>query len=66
MIREGNLKSGSVGSVGSAGLLPGVDDFYSRLPETYLLESWYKPTARVTSCVRGWPTTEQQTLAFRG
>src|SRR5215208_2038559 len=40
MVHEGNLKSGSVGSVGSAELLPAVRDLYSRLPETYRLEPW--------------------------
>jgi hypothetical protein len=38
MIREGNLKSGSVGSVGSVEVLPAVRDHYSRLPETSYLE----------------------------
>jgi hypothetical protein len=40
MTREGNPKSGSVGSVGSAQLLPALRDLYSRRPETYLLEPW--------------------------
>ena len=40
MTRERNHKSGSVGSVGSAQLLPAIRDLYSRLPETYLLEPW--------------------------
>ena len=38
MIREWNLKSGSVGSVGSGRLLPAVRTLYSRLPETYHLK----------------------------
>jgi hypothetical protein len=38
MTRERNLKSGSVGSVGSAEFLPAARDLYSRLPETYPLE----------------------------
>jgi hypothetical protein len=40
MTRERNLKSGSVGSVGSAEFLPAARDLYSRLPETYPLEPW--------------------------
>jgi len=40
MTRERNHKSGSVGSVGSAQLLPAIRDLYSRLPETHLLEPW--------------------------
>jgi hypothetical protein len=40
MIREGNLKSGSVGLVGSAKLLPAVRGLYSKLPEIYHLEPW--------------------------
>ena len=40
MIREENLKSGSIGSVGSAGLLPALRDLYSKLPETYHLDPW--------------------------
>ena len=38
MVRVGNLKGGSVGSVGSAQLLPAVRDLYSRPPKTYLLK----------------------------
>jgi hypothetical protein len=40
MTREENQKKGSVGSVGSAQLLPAIRDLYSRLPESYLLEPW--------------------------
>jgi len=38
VVRVGNLKSGSVGSVGSALLLPAVRDLHSRPPKTYLLK----------------------------
>jgi hypothetical protein len=40
MTREGNLKSGSVGSVGSAELLLAIRDLYSRRPEYFLHEAW--------------------------
>ena len=40
MTRERTLKSGSVGSVGSAEFLPADHDLYSKLPETYPLEPW--------------------------
>ena len=40
MTSERNLKSGSVGSVGSAEFLPAIRDLYSRYPETYHLEPW--------------------------
>jgi hypothetical protein len=38
VVRVGNLKSGSVGSVGSAQLLPAIRDLDSRPPKTYLLK----------------------------
>jgi hypothetical protein len=40
MIRERNVKSRSVGSVGSAELLPPARDQRSRLPEINSLELW--------------------------
>jgi hypothetical protein len=38
MTRESNLKSGSVGSVGSAELLLAIRNLYSRHPEYFLHE----------------------------
>ena len=40
MTRESNLKSGSVGSVGSADLLPAIRELYSRRPEYFRHEPW--------------------------
>jgi hypothetical protein len=40
MTRESNLKSGSVGSVGSAELLLAIRNLYSRHPEYFLHEPW--------------------------
>jgi hypothetical protein len=40
MTRESNLKSGSVGSVGSAELLLAIRDLYSRHPEYFHHEPW--------------------------
>jgi hypothetical protein len=40
MTRESNLKSGSVGSVGSAKLLPAIRDLYSRHPEYFHHDPW--------------------------
>ena len=40
MTRESNLKSGSVGSVGSAELLLAIRDLYSRHPEYVHHEPW--------------------------
>jgi hypothetical protein len=40
MICEGNLKSGSVGSVGSAGLLPAVRELFSKRPEYFHHKPW--------------------------
>ena len=40
MTRKGNLKSGSVGSVGSAELLLAIRNLYSRHPEYFHHESW--------------------------
>jgi hypothetical protein len=40
MNHERKLKSGSVGSVGSAPLLPTIRDLYWKLPESYVLEPW--------------------------
>jgi hypothetical protein len=40
MTRGRDLKSGSVGSVGSAKLLPLVRELFSRLPEMRTLEAW--------------------------
>ena len=40
MTREKIGKSGSVGSVGSAQLLPTIRDLYSRHPEYVHLEPW--------------------------
>jgi hypothetical protein len=40
MTREGNLKSGSVGSVGSARLLPAVRELLSKRPEYFHHETW--------------------------
>jgi hypothetical protein len=40
MTREGNLKSGSVGSEGSAELLPAIRELYSRRPEYFHHEPW--------------------------
>jgi hypothetical protein len=40
MTREGNLKSGSVGSVGSAEFLLAIRDLYSRHPEYFHHEPW--------------------------
>jgi hypothetical protein len=40
MTREGNLKSGSVGSEGSAELLLAIRDLYSRHPEYLHHEPW--------------------------
>jgi hypothetical protein len=40
MTRESNLKSGSVGSVGSAELLLTIRNLYSRHPEYFLHEPW--------------------------
>jgi hypothetical protein len=40
MTRESNLKSGSVGSVGSAELLLAIRNLYSRHPEYFQHEPW--------------------------
>ena len=40
MTREGNLKSGSVGSEGSAELLLAIRNLYSRCPEYFHREPW--------------------------
>jgi hypothetical protein len=40
MTRESNLKSGSVGSVGSAELLLAIRNLYSRHPEYFHHEPW--------------------------
>ena len=40
MTRESNLKSGSVGSVGSAELLLAIRNLYSRRPEYFHHEPW--------------------------
>jgi hypothetical protein len=40
MTRESNLKSGSVGSVGSAELLLAIRNLYSRHPECFYREPW--------------------------
>ena len=40
MTRESNLKSGSVGSVGSAELLLAIRNLYSRHPEYFRHEPW--------------------------
>ena len=40
MTRESNLKSGSVGSVGSAELLLAIRNLYSRRPEYFHHEHW--------------------------
>ena len=40
MTRESNLKSGSVGSVGSAELLLAIRNLYSRHPEYLDHEAW--------------------------
>src|SRR5919112_513040 len=40
MTRESNLKSGSVGSVGSAELLVAIRNLYSRHPEYFHHEPW--------------------------
>jgi hypothetical protein len=40
MTREGDLKSGSVGSVGSAELLAAIRELYSRHPEYFHHEPW--------------------------
>ena len=40
MTREGNLKSGSVGSVGSARLVPAVRELFSKRPEYFHHEPW--------------------------
>jgi hypothetical protein len=40
MTRKRTLERGSVGSVGSAKFVPAARDLYSRLPETYPLETW--------------------------
>jgi len=40
MTREGNLKSGSVGSVGSAELLLAIRELYSRHLEYFHYEPW--------------------------
>jgi hypothetical protein len=40
MTRESNLKSGSVGSVGSAELLLAIRNLYSRHPEFFHHEPW--------------------------
>ncbi len=41
MTRERDLKSGSVGSVGSAELLPLLRDLYSKHPKMLTLEPWH-------------------------
>ncbi len=40
MTRERKLKCGSVGSVGSAQLLPAIRELYWKLAESYLHEPW--------------------------
>jgi hypothetical protein len=40
MSRERNLKNGSVGSVGSAQLLPAIRDLFSKRPEYWHHEPW--------------------------